>query len=73
MSEQRKLDEVTGVAPVESDKLRSSLDETSCGEVPNGWQQVRLSAIVNDSSYGAAESAEEFNPRDPRYVRMALA
>jgi type I restriction enzyme S subunit len=70
MSDQKRLDEIVGDAPVEPAEVRASLDETSLGEIPKDWYQIRLDAIVNESSYGAAESAEDFNPQDPRYVRI---
>ncbi|RQG93084.1 restriction endonuclease subunit S [Natrarchaeobius halalkaliphilus] len=70
MSEQRTLDEISEGTSIESDEVRSSLDETSLGEIPKDWQQVRLKDVIHESNYGAAESAEDFDPGNPRYVRI---
>jgi restriction endonuclease S subunit len=41
------------------------------GEIPEGWDVVKLKFLVNGSfQYGANEEASESNESDPRYVRI---
>lgn len=39
-------------------------------ELPDGWRMVRLGDVCGPPEYGAAASAESFNPDLPRYVRI---
>lgn len=49
--------------------VESSLDETSVGEIPEDWVTTRLGSIAKETEYGLTESAEEYDPDKPRYVR----
>jgi len=53
-----------------SGSINTSLDETTIGQIPGSWECKRLEEVTNDSSYGAAESAENFDPEKPRYIRI---
>lgn len=50
--------------------VTSSLDETSAGDAPDDWTLVRLGDIAADTKYGASEAAHDFDPSQPRYVRI---
>jgi len=70
MSEEATLNDFTEDTSIDSDKIRSSLDETSLGNIPADWQAVRIKDVVHDSNYGASESSEDYDPKKPRYVRI---
>ena len=40
------------------------------GQLPDGWRMVRLGDLCEPPEYGAAASAEPFDPDLPRYVRI---
>jgi type I restriction enzyme S subunit len=50
--------------------LVTSLDETSVGNIPSDWSSVRLEEFTRDTLYGANESAEDYDPDKPRYIRI---
>jgi type I restriction enzyme S subunit len=73
MSEEATLDEfVNDDSDSDTSKqdLLTSLDETSVGNIPSEWSAVRLSELTKDTLYGANESAEDYDPDKPRYIRI---
>lgn len=52
------------------ENVATSLDLTSVGNIPNEWQAKRLEELTEGSLYGAAESAEDWNEKEPRYIRV---
>lgn len=50
--------------------VNTSLDETTVGEIPADWDARRLDEITEETRYGVNESAEEFDPEKPRYIRI---
>ncbi|PAU78802.1 hypothetical protein CK500_16340 [Halorubrum salipaludis] len=79
MSENSTLDEFTtgGKEPHTKDTIdavpvstvESSLDETSVGQIPDGWIATRLGDIAEETEYGLTETAEDYDPEKPRYIR----
>lgn len=57
------------VRSIETSEVKSSLDETSVGQIPDDWEAVRLGDITLETEYGLTESAEEYDPSKPRYIR----
>jgi type I restriction enzyme S subunit len=75
MSDDATLDKFTNdnepsELPFESSSVESSLDETSAGGVPDEWNLVRLRELTENTLYGANESAEDYDPQKPRYIRI---
>jgi type I restriction enzyme S subunit len=75
MSEDAKLDDF--VSGDQSNKqldteieVKTSLDQTSVGNIPPGWSTARLQELTKNTLYGANESAEEYDPEKPRYIRI---
>ena len=52
------------------EELMTSLDETSVGNIPSDWSGIRLGELTEDTLYGANESAEDYDPNKPRYIRI---
>jgi len=50
--------------------ISTDMDRTSVGRSPSSWERVRLSEVTTESSYGVAESAQDFDPHLLRYVRI---
>jgi type I restriction enzyme S subunit len=50
--------------------INTDLDRTSVGGMPQGWDTVRLKNITKGSLYGVAESAQDYDPESPRYIRI---
>jgi type I restriction enzyme S subunit len=50
--------------------ISTDMDRTSVGRSPSSWKRVRLSEVTLESSYGVAESAQDFDPHLLRYVRI---
>ncbi len=50
--------------------ISTDMDRTSVGRSPSSWERVRLSEVTSESLYGVAESAQDFDPHLPRYVRI---
>ncbi|AQL44746.1 hypothetical protein BV210_18525 (plasmid) [Halorientalis sp. IM1011] len=78
MSEDSTLDEFVedhegtsdhSIKSVPSSEIKSSLDETAVGEIPSEWKVTRLGDIAIEREYGLSESAEEYDPEKPRYIR----
>jgi type I restriction enzyme S subunit len=57
------------IEAVPESSVDSSLDETSVGKIPDDWIATRLGDIVEEAEYGLTESAEEYDPDKPRYIR----
>lgn len=73
MSEEATLDEFVNDesdSETSEEDLLTSLDETSVGNIPSEWSAVRLSELTKDTLYGANESAEDYDPDKPRYIRI---
>jgi type I restriction enzyme S subunit len=73
MSEEATLDEfVNGGSNSDTSikDLMTSLDETSVGRIPSDWSAVRLENLTENTLYGANESAEDYDPDKPRYIRI---
>jgi len=78
MSEEATLDDFTQteeenvkrtIEYVPESSVESSLDETSVGDIPDDWVATRLRDIAEETEYGLTESAEEYAPDKPRYIR----
>ncbi|GGL23172.1 hypothetical protein GCM10009037_03300 [Halarchaeum grantii] len=74
MSNERTLNEFTGdkentIEDLPKSSVKSSLDETSVGDIPEDWYAVRLGDVTLETEYGLTESAEEYDPEKPRYIR----
>lgn len=50
--------------------VNTSLDQTTIGKIPTDWDTKRLGDLTVESKYGVNESAEEYNPTKPRYIRI---
>ena len=50
--------------------INTDLDRTSVGGIPEEWDTVRLENVIKSSLYGVAESAEDYQPDAPRYIRI---
>ena len=73
MSEEATLDEFVNNesgSDISEEKVITSLDETSVGEIPADWSAVRLGDLTESTLYGANESAEVYDPDKPRYIRI---
>ena len=73
MSEEATLDEFVNNesgSDISEEKVITSLDETSVGEIPADWSAVRLGDLTESTLYGANESAEDYDPNKPRYIRI---
>ncbi|PHQ45849.1 hypothetical protein DJ68_10550 [Halorubrum sp. C3] len=73
MSEDITLDEFVNDesnSDVSEEALMTSLDETSVGHIPSDWSTVRLGDLTENTLYGANESAEDYDPNKPRYIRI---
>ena len=73
MSEEATLDEFVNNesgSDISEEKVITSLDETSVGEIPADWSAVRLGDLTESTLYGANESAEDYDPDKPRYIRI---
>jgi len=57
------------IEAVPESSVESSLDETSVGKIPEDWMATRLGDIAEETEYGLTESAEEYDPNKPRYIR----
>lgn len=66
-SKERHTKETIDVVPESS--VESSLDETSTGQIPEDWIATRLRDIAEETEYGLTESAEDYDPEKPRYIR----
>jgi len=79
MSEEATLDDFTTeekerhtektIDAVPESSVESSLDETSAGKIPDGWIATKLGDIAEETEYGLTESAEDYDPEKPRYIR----
>jgi len=73
MSEEATLDEFLdneSDSDTNEDEMMTSLDQTSVGNIPADWSAVRLGKLTKDTLYGANESAEDYHPDNPRYIRI---
>ena len=73
MSEESTLDKFVddvAVSDTSEGHLMTSLDETSVGDIPADWSVARLGELTEETLYGANESAEEYDPKHPRYIRI---
>jgi type I restriction enzyme S subunit len=50
--------------------VNTGMDQTTVGQIPEEWETERLGEVTENSAYGVNASAEEFDPRKPRYVRI---
>ncbi|WP_144920395.1 restriction endonuclease subunit S [Halorubrum salsamenti] len=78
MSEEATLDDFAeeqregnneAIEAVLESSVKSSLDETSVGKIPEDWIATRLENIAEETEYGLTESAEDYDPDKPRYIR----
>ncbi|PSQ44753.1 hypothetical protein BRD17_03305 [Halobacteriales archaeon SW_7_68_16] len=79
MSEDATLDEFTTdkkerhaeetIDAVPESIAESSLDKTSAGQIPDDWIATRLGDIAEETEYGLTETAEDYDPEKPRYIR----
>jgi len=70
MSDEATLDDfLDGLESVPESSIKSSLDETAVGDIPSDWKVTRLGDIALEREYGLTESAEEYDPDKPRYIR----
>ena len=73
MSEEATLDEFVNEesdCDASENEMRTSLDQTSVGNIPDDWSAVRLGKLTENTLYGANESAEDYDPDKPRYIRI---
>jgi len=73
MSEEATLDEFVNEesdCDASENEMRTSLDQTSVGNIPDDWSAVRLGELTENTLYGANESAEDYDPDKPRYIRI---
>ena len=73
MSEDATLDEFVNDesnSDIPEEDLMTSLDETSVGNIPSEWSAIRLGDLTENTLYGANESAEDYDPDKPRYIRI---
>ena len=59
----------SAIESVPSSEIKSSLDKTAVGEIPTEWKVTRLGDIALEQEYGLTESAEAYDPEEPRYIR----
>lgn len=79
MSEDATLDDFTTgkkerhteetIDAVPESTVETSLDETSAGRIPDEWIATNLGDIAEETEYGLTESAEDYEPEKPRYIR----
>jgi len=50
--------------------VNTGMDQTTVGQIPEGWGTERLGELTENSAYGVNASAEAFDPDKPRYLRI---
>lgn len=50
--------------------VNTGLDQTTVGQIPEGWETERLGKLTVTSAYGVNASAEDFDSEKPRYIRI---
>jgi len=66
-SKERQTEETIDAVPRST--VESSLDKTSAGKIPDDWIATRLGDIAEETEYGLTETAEDYDPEKPRYIR----